>query len=87
MTKEEARGLAAQAWCTEKTSHIIMEPEIAEAFSEILLKENTRLKAALEVAKKGLVLINKYSDVEQNVYEWEASTLALAEIAKLERGE
>ena len=27
---------AAQAWCQEETSHIVMIPELAEAFAKIL---------------------------------------------------
>ena len=30
------REKAAQAWCTPKTSHLTMIPELAEAFAEIL---------------------------------------------------
>ncbi len=29
-----ARGLAAQAWCDERTSHIEMDPVLAEVFAE-----------------------------------------------------
>ncbi len=37
MDKEAARERAAQAWCTENTSHIEMNPDLAEAFTDILL--------------------------------------------------
>ena len=36
MASELARQKAAQAWCTEKTSKIVMMPELAEAFANIL---------------------------------------------------
>ena len=36
MASKDARMKAAQAWCTEKTKHKEMDPELAEAFAEIL---------------------------------------------------
>ena len=41
MEKEysECLQLAAQAWCQPETENIIMIPELAEAFANILLKE------------------------------------------------
>lgn len=42
MTKQEARQLAAQAWCTPETSTIEMDARLAEAFARILLKEIQR---------------------------------------------
>ena len=36
MSKERSLEKAAQAWCTEKTSHLTMIPELAGAFAEIL---------------------------------------------------
>lgn len=41
MNKEQALELAAQAWCTPMTAHLAMQPEIAEAFAVILLKQDT----------------------------------------------
>lgn len=41
MTMQEARERAAQAWCTPETEHVVMIPELAEAFAEILLEEAT----------------------------------------------
>jgi len=31
-----ALGRAAQAWCLPKTEHKVMDPELAEAFAELL---------------------------------------------------
>ena len=31
-----ARERAAQAWCKPTTNHLVMQPELAEAFAEIL---------------------------------------------------
>ena len=31
-----AREKSAQAWCTPRTSHITMDPHLAEAFAKIL---------------------------------------------------
>ena len=39
MTIEEARGLAAQAWCTPETETIEMDTRLAEAFAQILWKQ------------------------------------------------
>ena len=39
MNIEEARGLAAQAWCTPETETIEMDTRLAEAFAEILLAQ------------------------------------------------
>ena len=39
MTIEEARGLAAQAWCTPQTQAIEMDVRLAEAFADILKRE------------------------------------------------
>uniref|UniRef100_A0A6M3JR52 Uncharacterized protein n=1 Tax=viral metagenome TaxID=1070528 RepID=A0A6M3JR52_9ZZZZ len=36
MSIELARGRAAQAWCTSKTSKKVMDVELAEAFANIL---------------------------------------------------
>lgn len=33
-----ARQEAAQAWCEEKTSNKVMDPELAEEFAKILVK-------------------------------------------------
>ena len=39
MASESSREKAAQAWCTPETSSIVMIPEIAEAFANILDRE------------------------------------------------
>lgn len=39
---EYARHKAAQAWCKEKTKGLVMIPELAEAFAEILAEEGER---------------------------------------------
>lgn len=36
MSMELARQKAAQVWCGEKTKHLVMIPELAENFAEIL---------------------------------------------------
>lgn len=36
MPSEKAIHLAAQAWCTEATSHIVMDVALATAFAEII---------------------------------------------------
>lgn len=37
MTREDARQLAAQAWCHPKTSHKVMDHDLCEAFADILV--------------------------------------------------
>ena len=44
MTIEEARGLAAQAWCSETTSGTPMDASLAEAFAKILVREVNKVK-------------------------------------------
>ena len=39
MASEKSLQLAAQAWCTPKTSGFVMDPILAEAFAEILDSE------------------------------------------------
>jgi len=36
MASRLAREKAAQAWCVEKTSHKVMDADLAEAFGDIL---------------------------------------------------
>ncbi len=36
MATRKARELAAQAWCEPETSHLILEPALAEAFAKII---------------------------------------------------
>jgi hypothetical protein len=38
VTYEEALQLAATAWCGEKTSGKVMDPELAEEFAKILMR-------------------------------------------------
>lgn len=38
MTKEEALQLAAQAWCQPTTSNKVMDPVLATAFADILMR-------------------------------------------------
>ena len=44
MDREEALGLAAQAWCTDKTSGKVMDTDLVEAFADILLSHIDTLK-------------------------------------------
>jgi len=37
MTKEMARGIAAQAWCDERNGSKQMDPDLAESFAERLM--------------------------------------------------
>ena len=39
MELREARGIAAQLWCTKNTSHLAMIPELAETFAQRLVEE------------------------------------------------
>lgn len=41
MNLDLARQYAAQAWCKPSTSHLVMEPALAEAFAKILHQETT----------------------------------------------
>ena len=36
MATAHSRGIAAQAWCDPRTSHLVMIPELAEVFAETL---------------------------------------------------
>jgi hypothetical protein len=38
-SRDELMQLAAQAWCTENTQDRVMDPELAEAFADILERE------------------------------------------------
>jgi hypothetical protein len=40
MTIEEARGLAASAWCKNKTSRKIMDPDLCEEFALIIIAQD-----------------------------------------------
>lgn len=42
MGKEEALELAAQAWCQPSTNGKIVDPELANAFADILVRETKR---------------------------------------------
>ena len=51
---DDAIGLAAQQWCKKYTEHLIMHPELAYAFAEVLANERiTYFKAGIEHQKKG----------------------------------
>lgn len=39
MDIEEARGWAAQAWCTKENENKVMDVELAEAFASILVSQ------------------------------------------------
>ena len=43
MASKYALERAAQAWCTDKTSSIVMDPILAEAFADILDAEREEL--------------------------------------------
>ncbi len=51
MTLEEARGLAAQAWCTEVNQHKVMDVDLACAFADILHREVARVAFPYEMPK------------------------------------
>lgn len=54
MSRTEARMLAAQAWCAKKTAHKVMDPDLAEAFADILLGldiRRQRLRQGPELAR------------------------------------
>lgn len=38
MNIEEARGIAAQAWCTPECADKVLDPDLAEAFAHILIE-------------------------------------------------
>ncbi len=67
LTLEAARGMAARAWCLPETSTRIMDPCLAEAFAQIILREvNPMLTAAnakateeLEACKYELQLLRE----------------------------
>ena len=40
MTREDALGLAAQCWCTEKNKFTVMDTDLAEAFADMLMKHS-----------------------------------------------
>lgn len=44
MTIKQARELAAQAWCHKTTSHLPMQPEVAEVFAQMLVKATSGLE-------------------------------------------
>lgn len=37
MTREEALQIASGCWCTGKTKHLTMQPEVAEVFAMVLV--------------------------------------------------
>ena len=57
MSKEEALGLAAQAWCKKGTSHIPMIPALAEAFADILLSALAERDAEVQRLQKAMMNI------------------------------
>ncbi len=54
MTTGEARGWAAQAWCTPSNSKKEMDPDLADAFAEILVTriEEDRLVQKIRAARE-----------------------------------
>ena len=60
MASEQSLQLAAQAWCTPKTSGFVMNPILAEAFADILDSvESSGKKSLFEVELMGL--LNRHS--------------------------
>jgi len=47
MLIEEALQLAAKAWCDKRTEHLVMQPELAQVFAEILVRETEDLERKL----------------------------------------
>jgi hypothetical protein len=60
MASEKSLQLAAQAWCTPKTSGFVMNPILAEAFAEILDEVECPEKKSLFEDELGR-LLNRYS--------------------------
>ena len=47
MTIEEARGIAAKAWCHSNNRRRILDPGLCEAFAEIILDEVSKITPTL----------------------------------------
>jgi len=78
MDRKTALGLAAQAWCTKETSGMILIPELAEAFADILLSELSRLNTQLAEARVA------HETAEGQVDRWkDAVKTAEAEVERL----
>lgn len=48
MTRDEAMGLAATAWCKPETRNIVMDVRLAKAFAEILERETARAALGID---------------------------------------
>lgn len=66
MSTQFARKKAAQAWCKEKTKHLTMQPELAEAFADIL--DEIWQKAWLGNATTGKLLAELQARAELGGY-------------------
>ena len=51
MRREEALGLAAQAWCTEENKGTEMDSRLASAFADILMEQALKASEPVEVKK------------------------------------
>lgn len=60
MASKLSMQLAAQAWCTDNTRHIVMDEKLAEAFADILDKQR-QIKENYEFLRELQALINKHS--------------------------
>lgn len=87
MASEFALMKAAQAWQTKATSHIWMEPDLAEAFADILdacmvnPSEATQAQLGAPVEDRKVSASDPVSASDQmETYRWDrASTLAIIE--------
>lgn len=48
MATQQSIEKAAQAWCKPTTEHLVMVPELAEAFAEILDEQTERYVSSLK---------------------------------------
>lgn len=61
ITLEEARGLAAQAWCHDSCGHLVLDVDLAKAFASILMDKinwptrNNPIKAARQVLRQAFI--------------------------------
>lgn len=67
MTLELARQKAAQAWCTPATEKIVMIPELAFAFADILEEERSHARLGNATTRELLKEIEARIEVDGNL--------------------